>query len=143
MFIKMNYSPFNEGMPKRHECYHIHLHISASRVFKKSSFLENKKQRDFDFRQANQGNYYRNDAKQPIHVLIRLVVATMCKQLPFSYLPCLHPRVTFWHSLVEWTIVHLVQSFNFFQKNPVELLNSVEPRTSQKFSRFEHFKQIL
>ncbi len=37
------YSPFNERMPKRQERYHIYLHISASQVFKKSSFLENKK----------------------------------------------------------------------------------------------------
>ncbi len=48
------YSPINERMPKRQERYHIHLHIRASQVFKKSSFLENKKQRNFKFRQVNQ-----------------------------------------------------------------------------------------
>ncbi len=32
------YSPFNERIPKRQERYHIHLHISASQIFKKSSF---------------------------------------------------------------------------------------------------------
>ncbi len=53
-FLKNIYSLFNERMPKHQERYHVHLHISASKVFKKSSFLENKKQRNFKFRQANQ-----------------------------------------------------------------------------------------
>ncbi len=41
-YIVFYYGPFNKRMPKRQERYHTHLHISASQVFKKSSFLENK-----------------------------------------------------------------------------------------------------
>ncbi len=39
-FVQLNNSPFNERMPKCQERYHIHLHTSASQVFKKSSFLD-------------------------------------------------------------------------------------------------------
>ncbi len=49
--------------------------------------------------------YYKNDAKQPIHLLTRLVLATMREKLPFPYPPCHHIRVTFRHSLVERTIM--------------------------------------
>ncbi len=43
--------------------------------------------------------------KQPIHLLTRLLVATMCEKLLFPYLSCSHTRITFRHSLVERTIV--------------------------------------
>ncbi len=55
------------------------------------------------------GNYCRNDVKQPIHLLTRLVLATMCEKLPFPYPPCPHTCVTFWHSLVERTKAHSYQ----------------------------------
>ncbi len=103
------YSPFNERMPKHQERYHILWHFNVSQVFKKSLFLENKKQPNFEFRQANQellGNYYRNNVKQPIHLPARFVLATVCEQLPFPYPPCPHTRVTFRHSLIEQTIVY-------------------------------------
>ncbi len=105
----LNYSPFNERIPKCQEHYHIHLHISASQVFKKSSFSENKSSviSNLDRRIRNYlGNYCRNDAKQPIHLLTRLVLAAMCKKLQFPYSPCPHTRITFRHSLIEWTIVY-------------------------------------
>ncbi len=60
------------------------------------------------------GNYCRNDAKQPIRLLSRLVLATMCEKLPFPYPPCPHTFVTFRHSLIEGTIdsSSIVRIFN-------------------------------
>ncbi len=53
----------------------------------------------------------RNKVKQPIHLLTRLVLATMCKQLQFPYPPCPCTRITFWHSLIERTIVEFLIYF--------------------------------
>ncbi len=47
----------------------------------------------------------RIDAKQPIHLLTRLVLATIYEQLPFPYPPCPRNHITFRHSLIERTIV--------------------------------------
>ncbi len=108
MLSREHYSPFNERMSKHQEHYHIHFHISASQVFKKSLLFWKIKSSVILNLDRRIRNYNRNDEKHPIYLLTWLVLATMCEQLPFPYSPCPHTHVTFWHSLVERTIVSTI-----------------------------------
>ncbi len=81
-------------------CISVQVWFLKNRHFRKikSSVISN-----LDGRIRNYlGNYCRNDANQPTHLLTRLVRVAMCEKLQFPYPLCSHTR-TYVSAFSRWT----------------------------------------